>query len=51
MLSVAWFTRRCPIRDEERIWIDESMAWFVDVFGSGPLASPVTAMASRSPTW
>jgi hypothetical protein len=40
-VSVAWFTRRCPIRDEERIWIDESMAWFVDVFGSGPLASPV----------
>jgi hypothetical protein len=40
-VSVAWFTRRCPIRDEERIWIDESMAWFVDVFGSGPLANPV----------
>jgi hypothetical protein len=40
-VTVAWFIRRCPIRDEERIWIDESMAWFVDVFGSGPLASPV----------
>ena len=40
-VGVAWFTRRCPIRDEERIWIDESMAWFVDVFGSAPWANPV----------
>jgi hypothetical protein len=40
-VNVAWFTRKCPIRDEERMWIDESMAWFVDVFGSGSLTNPV----------
>jgi hypothetical protein len=40
-VRVGWLTGKCPIRDEERTWIDESMAWFVGVFGSGPLAAPV----------
>lgn len=35
------FAARCPVVEEERSWIDEQMAWFVDQFGASWLRSPV----------
>ena len=34
-------TPNCPVADRERDWIGESMAWFRDQFGDGPLSAPV----------
>ncbi len=34
-------TPKCPVADRERDWIHESMAWFRDQFGDGPLSAPV----------
>jgi hypothetical protein len=34
-------TPKCPVPDRERDWIHESMAWFRDQSGEGPLSAPV----------
>jgi hypothetical protein len=36
-----WFTARCPVRQVEQEWIDESMSWLLAEFGESVLRGPV----------
>jgi hypothetical protein len=31
---MSWFTPRCPVEVEDKVWIEESMLWLVEEFGA-----------------
>jgi hypothetical protein len=39
--AIGLLTPKCPVDERERDWIGESMAWFRDQFGDGPLSASV----------
>lgn len=36
-----WFRAKCPVAADEQRWVDDTMSWFADRFGTSWLASPV----------
>lgn len=32
-----WFTPKCPVDAEDKVWIEESMLWLIDEFGAETL--------------
>jgi hypothetical protein len=38
---VGFFSRRCPVDDRSRTWIEESVRWLRKEFGAGPLRAEV----------
>jgi hypothetical protein len=41
VVQVWWQKAECPVRDEERLWIEESLDWFVSEFGTDVLKRTV----------
>lgn len=41
VVGVWWKKSDCPVREEERLWIEDSLDWFVSEFGTGTLSRPV----------
>jgi hypothetical protein len=38
---MGWFAARCPVDERERVWLEESMTWFVGEFGADVLRRDV----------
>jgi hypothetical protein len=34
---MSWFTPKCPVEVEDKVWIEESMLWLIEEFGDDPL--------------
>lgn len=34
---MSWFTPKCPVEAEDKVWIEESMLWLVEEFGADTL--------------
>ena len=42
-----WFTPKCPVGEDERLWIEDSARWFIEEFGVETIRQAVTILPTE----
>jgi hypothetical protein len=50
-IVMALFAPKCPVSHREQTWIQENIGWFRDLFGDGPLGTPVLLPGAPDFPW